>query len=95
MKNCKGEKAEDNGIVSGVDLVKKIMEIYEEYDFETEVIAASIRNSRQVWEMAQSGADIATIPFSVLEEMMKHHKTAEGITKFSADVVPEYRNLFR
>ncbi len=95
MKNCKGEKAEDNGIVSGVDLVKKIMEIYVEYDFETEVIAASIRNSRQVREMAQTGADIATIPFSVLEEMMKHCKTAEGITKFSADVVPEYRNLFR
>lgn len=94
VANDEGKIVHDNGIVSGVDLVKKIMEIYTKYNFKTEVIAASIRNSRQVREMAQTGVHIATIPFFVLEGMIKHHKTAEGIRKFSADVVPEYRNLF-
>lgn len=94
MKNDKGETIHDNGIVSGVDLVKKIMEINKRYNFKTEVIAASIRNPRQVREVAQTGVHIATIPFSVMKEMMKHYKTAEGIRKFSADVIPEYQNLF-
>lgn len=94
MEGGKEELANDNGIISGVDLIKKIMEIFAKYNFKTEVIAASIRNSRQVWEVAQAGAHIATIPFSVLEEMTKHYKTAEGIRKFSADIVPEYKNLF-
>jgi len=68
--------------------------IYCAYDFDTEVIAASVRNARQVREVAELGVDIATIPFSVIKEMMSHYKTAEGMRKFTADVVPEYRALF-
>jgi len=85
---------DDNGIVSGVDLVKEIVKIYKNYNYKTEIIAASIRNSRQVREIALTGVHIATIPFYVLKEMVYHQKTAEGIKKFSDDVVPEYRKLF-
>lgn len=84
----------DNGTWSGVDLVKKIVKIYSQYGIETMVIAASIRNGRQAREVAEVGADIATIPFHVLESMLEHYKTEEGIKRFSEDVVPEYRNLF-
>jgi len=87
--------AKDKGIGSGVDLVKRIVKIYRNYNIETEVIAASIRNARQVREMAEAGADIATIPFNVIKEMIEHPKTVEGIKNFVADVVPEYRNLFK
>ena len=86
--------AKDKGIGSGVDLIKSIMKVYKNYNMKTEVIAASIRNARQVKEMAEAGADIATIPFNVIREMIGHPKTAEGIKSFVADVVPEYRALF-
>jgi transaldolase len=85
----------NRGIWSGVDLVEKIMKIYSNYNFDTEVIAASIRNERQAREMAELGVDIATIPFEVIKKMLEHYKTEEGVKKFSEDVVPEYRNLFR
>jgi transaldolase len=94
IKDEKGRKVHDNGVVSGVGLIKKVMEINKRYSFKTEVIAASIRNSRQVYELAQTGVHIATIPFSVLKDMVTHHKTAEGVKKFSADVIPEYESLF-
>jgi transaldolase len=45
--------------------------------------------------MAELGVDIATIPFEVIKKMLEHYKTEEGVKKFSEDVVPEYRNLFR
>lgn len=85
---------QDDGLYSGVELVKAIVKIFRIYGIKTEVIAASIRNPRQVREVAEAGADIATIPFKVLEEMLQHPKTVEGIEKFSEDVVPEYRELF-
>ncbi len=85
----------DNGIESGVDLVKSIMKIYRNYGIKTEVIAASIRNARQIRQMAEAGAHIATIPFPVIRGMLQHPKTVEGIKSFSADVVPEYRDLFQ
>ncbi|RLE11905.1 transaldolase [Candidatus Aerophobetes bacterium] len=84
----------DNGISSGVDLVVQIVQIYSNYGFGTEVIASSMRNARQVREVAQAGAHIATIPFSVIKEMMQHPKTEEGIKLFTRDVVPEYRKIF-
>jgi transaldolase len=86
---------QDNGIGSGVNLVKSIMKIYRNYEIPTEVIAASIRNTRQIRQMAEAGAHIATIPFPVIRGMLQHHKTVEGIKSFSADVVPEYRDLFQ
>jgi len=84
----------DNGISSGVHLVEEIVNIYQNYRIKTEVIAASMRNGRQVREVALAGAHIATIPFNVMEEMIQHPKTVEGIETFSRDVVPEYRDLF-
>ncbi|NIA10620.1 MAG: transaldolase [Nitrospiraceae bacterium] len=91
---AQGVELGDNGIYSGVELAESIAMIYCAYDFDTEVIAASIRNARQVREVAEMGIDIATIPFGVIKEMMVHYKTTEGMKKFTADVVPEYRALF-
>ena len=88
------ELLNDQGIVSGVDLVSEIVEIFDLHDLECRVIAASIRNARQAREVAQAGADIATIPFPVIREMLFHHKTSEGMAAFCKDVVPEYRAVF-
>jgi len=88
------KKFNDDGVVSGVDLVKKIVDIFKAQNIKSQVIAASIRNSRQLREVAEVGAPIATIPFSVLAEMAKHPKTIEGVLKFSKDTVEEYKNIF-
>jgi transaldolase len=88
-----GHSAEDNGIVSGVDLVAQIVDIFQVHDFDCEVLAASIRNPRQARECALAGADIATIPFEVIREMIEHPKTVEGMVAFCKDIVPEYENL--
>ncbi len=85
----------DAGIYSGVDLVWSIKQIYDGYDFETEIIAASIRTARQVKSCAEMGVDIATIPFNVMEDMMTHYKTGEGMKAFCKDVVPEYMNILK
>lgn len=90
----KGKVVADEGVVSGVDLVRKILDVFSKYGIRTKVIAASMRNYRQVREVAELGVHIATIPFNVIEEMIKHPKTFEGVVKFSEDVVPEYRKLF-
>lgn len=84
----------DNGVLSGVELVAKILKIYRCYGFRTEVIAASIRNPRQAREVAELGVHIATLPFDVIRGMVSHHKTVEGMKSFTADIVPQYRDLF-
>lgn len=89
-----GKIVSDNGIVSGVDLLKKVKQIFDNYGIKTKIIAASLRNARQVREVAEIGIEIATVPFDVLVDMMKHIKTFEGILKFSEDVLPEYKKLF-
>jgi transaldolase len=86
-------RVEDNGIRSGVHLVEEIVHLFHTHDFECEVLAASVRNPRQVRECALAGADIATIPFEVIREMVEHAKTVEGMVAFCNDVVPEYRDL--
>ena len=90
-----GKSLNDNGIVSGVDLVSKIVKVFKNYGIkDTLVLAASIRNPRQVREVALAGADIATLLFGVLKDLLKHFKTMEGMKAFTGDVVPEYRDLF-
>ncbi len=90
-----GNGKDYKGIVSGVDCVNKIVEIFRKYDFNTEVIAASIRNAQQVREVAETGCDIATIPFKVIQAMTKHPKTEEGVKKFYYDAVQAgYEVLF-
>ena len=69
----------------GMDLVEQILTIYENYGFETEVIVASIRNPTHVLDAALMGADIATIPFKVIQQLAKHPLTDIGLEKFLAD----------
>ena len=89
-----GDILEDNGIISGIDLVAQIREIFDNYGIsETKILAASIRNARQTREAALAGADIATLPMSVIEELLIHPKTIEGMKGFIKDIVPEYRDL--
>ena len=84
----------DQGIVSGVELVRCCVNILRRHKMKTQVIAASMRNSRQVRECAIVGAHISTVPFDVLKQMITHPKTYEGVKKFSEDVVEEYKELF-
>jgi transaldolase len=69
----------------GMDIVSDIMTIYENYDFETQVIVASIRNPLHVIDAALIGADIATIPYSVIGQLIKHPLTDIGLQKFLQD----------
>ena len=69
----------------GMALVEEIMEIFDNYDFETQVIVASIRDPIHVTESAMLGADIATIPAKVMEKLWKHPLTDKGISQFLAD----------
>jgi len=71
--------------VVGMDLVGQIQQIFGNYNIETEVIVASIRTPMHVVEAALMGADISTIPFKVIEQMMKHPLTDKGIDSFLAD----------
>ena len=83
----------DEGIRSGIDLVWSIKEIFSNYSFDTDILAASIRTARQARSCAEIGVDVATLPFSVIEEMMVHHKTEEGMKSFDEDVIPEYKEI--
>ncbi len=69
----------------GMDLIGDIVQMYENYDFETEIIVASIRNPLHVREAALMGAHVATIPFAVIKQLMKHPLTDIGIEKFLKD----------
>jgi transaldolase len=69
----------------GMDLIEQIITIYENYAFDTEVIVASIRNPIHVLDAALMGADIATIPFKVIQQLIKHPLTDIGVDKFLSD----------
>jgi transaldolase len=69
----------------GMEIVEQIITIYNNYGFETEVIVASVRHPRHVLEAALMGADIATIPFKVIDQLAKHPLTDRGIEMFLAD----------
>lgn len=69
----------------GMDLIEQIVTIYENYGYETEVLVASIRNPVHVLDAAMIGADIATIPFKVMEQLINHPLTDIGLEKFLAD----------
>jgi transaldolase len=70
---------------TGMDLVEQIITIYDNYGFDTEIIVASIRNPTHVVDAALMGADIATIPYSVIQQLIKHPLTNIGLEKFLAD----------
>ncbi len=75
----------DDISVRGVDLIREIAEIFAVSDIDTQIIAASIRNPIHVTDCALAGADIATVPYSVIEQMTKHPLTDIGIAKFQKD----------
>ena len=70
---------------NGMELVEQILSIFDNYGFSTEVIVASVRHPIHVLRAAMLGADIATIPFSVIAQLAKHPLTDAGIEKFLAD----------
>ncbi len=69
----------------GIDLIRDIVEIFQNYNYTTEIISASVRNPIHVLDCAKAGADIVTVPYSVIEQMTKHPLTDQGIEKFIAD----------
>ena len=69
----------------GIDLIRDIAEIFSVHGIETEIIAASVRNPIHVTDCALAGADIATVPYAVIEQMTKHPLTDAGIKKFQDD----------
>lgn len=80
----------DDISVRGIDLIREISEMFSIADLDTEIIAASVRNPIHVTDCALAGADIATVPYKVIEQMIKHTLTDQGIEKFQAD----YRAVF-
>jgi len=75
----------DDATEYGMDVVRRIVDIFDNYGIMTEVIVASVRNPLHVLEAAECGAHIATIPYSVLQQMIKHPLTDIGIQKFLDD----------
>ena len=69
----------------GIDLIETITAIFDNYGIDTEIIVASIRNPIHVIDCALAGADIATVPYSVIEQMTKHPLTDQGIEKFQKE----------
>jgi len=69
----------------GMDIVRDLRAIFDNYDFKCEILAASIRNPLHVVDAARLGADIATMPFSVLEAIIKHPLTDIGLQRFLKD----------
>jgi len=80
----------DDISMPGIELIKTVAEIFAIHGIKTEIIAASIRNPIHVQDCALAGADIATVPYNVIEQMTKHPLTDQGIDKFVAD----YKKVF-
>ena len=76
----------------GIDLIKQIAEIFMIHDIETEIISASVRNPMHVLDAALAGSHIATVPYSVINPMMKHTLTDIGIKKFIDDYEKAFGN---
>ncbi|HET8732824.1 MAG TPA: fructose-6-phosphate aldolase [Anaeromyxobacteraceae bacterium] len=75
----------DDVAEDGMALVAQIIEIYRNYEFTTQVLVASVRNPLHVVQAARMGADVATLPFSVLAQLAQHPLTDAGLKKFMAD----------
>lgn len=75
----------DDISTDGLELIRTISEIFDTHAIETEIISASIRHPMHITECALAGADIATVPYSVIEQMTKHPLTDQGIEKFKKD----------
>jgi transaldolase len=69
----------------GIALIEEVVEIYDNYDFETQVLVASVRHPMHVVQSAQMGADVATIPFKILQQLYRHPLTDNGLERFLED----------
>jgi len=77
-------RLDDIGL-DGMELIREIRAIYDNYDFRTEILAASIRSSNHVKDAALAGADVATVPPGVIKSLVKHPLTDKGLDAFMAD----------
>lgn len=75
----------DDISTDGLNLIEEIMDIFDNYDYDTEVIAASVRHPMHVVECARLGCDIATVPYKVFKQMLHHPLTDSGIERFLKD----------
>jgi transaldolase len=75
----------DDICVDGMDLIREIRQIYDNYGFQTEILAASVRTVNHVKQAALVGADVATIPASTIKALVKHPLTDKGLEQFMAD----------
>jgi len=71
--------------VDGLELIAQIRKIYDNYDFETKILAASIRNTEHLINCAQIGADVVTAPLKVYKDLFHHHLTDSGLKRFLSD----------
>jgi len=77
-------RLDDTGI-DGMDLISEIRQIYDNYDFQTEILVASVRTINHVKQAAMIGADVATVPPATLRALVKHPLTDKGLEQFLAD----------
>lgn len=75
----------DDISMPGIDLINEITAIFMVHNIDTQIICASVRNPIHVIDCAKAGADIATVPYAVIEQMTRHPLTTQGIEKFQAD----------
>jgi transaldolase len=75
----------DDVSTEGMDLIRSIIQIYDHYDFATQVLVASVRHPMHVVESAEMGADVATMPLSVIKQLLKHPLTDLGLAQFLKD----------
>ena len=75
----------DDISVNGIDLIAQMRQIYDNYLFETEILAASIRHTMHIIQCAEIGADVVTCPLSVIKDLLKHPLTDIGLAKFLED----------
>ncbi len=82
----------DDISTDGMDLIHQIRTIYDNYGFETKLLAASIRHPKHMLECALAGADVATVPLSVIDQLLKHPLTDIGLEKFLKDYGAAFGN---
>jgi transaldolase len=75
----------DDIATNGMQVIADIVQIYDNYDFDTQVLAASIRHPMHIVDCALAGADVATIPFKVIQQLVKHPLTDKGLDAFLSD----------
>ncbi|MBL8990694.1 MAG: fructose-6-phosphate aldolase, partial [Phycisphaerae bacterium] len=75
----------DDVAEDGMDLIQRIRQIYDNFGYKTKLLAASVRHPKHMVDCALAGADVATVPFSVIKQMLQHPLTDVGLKKFLED----------